>query len=104
MNYNIYAGLAGGFGDADYCGTGDFNSLEEAEDRAYQEAWACYESYEGVGGILSWADVADREGYDMESDAAAINIAYNEEVESWLDYYAVPTEEDDLPLNELYDI
>ena len=28
MNYNIYAGLGGGFGDAQYCGTGDFPSIE----------------------------------------------------------------------------
>ena len=31
MNYNIYAGLGGGFGDAQYCGTGDFPSIEEID-------------------------------------------------------------------------
>lgn len=102
MNYNIYAGLSGGFGDARYCGTGDFPSIEEAEEVAYRLAYEEYDSYEGSNGLPDWYDIAEREGYDTESDAAAINEAYHEEVESWLDYYVVPTEEDDIEKEELF--
>lgn len=55
-------------------------------------------------GLPDWYDIAEQEGYDPESDAAAINEAYHEEVESWLDYYVVPTEEDDIEAEELFDL
>lgn len=104
MNYNIYAGLGGGFGDAQYCGTGDFPSIEAAEETAYRLAWEEYESYEGMHGLPDWYDIAEQEGYDPESDASAISEAYTEEVESWIDYYVVPTEEDDIEAEELFEL
>ena len=53
QNYNIYAGLGGSFGGAAYRGTGDFKSLADAENEAYELAVEEYQSYEGYHGILS---------------------------------------------------
>ena len=96
MKYNIYAGLGGSFGGATYQGTGDFESREAAEQAAYEAAVEKYESYEGYYGIRGWSDVADEEGLDYEEDEDEINEIYEDEKESWMEYYAVLTEEDTL--------
>jgi hypothetical protein len=101
MRYNIYAGLGGGFGGATYRGTGNFNSRDSAEKMAYQYAVEEYEMYEGLHGIRSWADIADEEGLDYEEDEYEINEMYDDERESWMEYYAVLTEEDDLEGEEI---
>ena len=101
MRYNIYAGLGGSFGGATYQGTGDFNSIESAEEMAYRCAVEEYEMYEGLHGIRSWSDIADEEGLDYEEDEDEINEMYNDEKESWMEYYAVLTEEDDLEDEEI---
>lgn len=36
MQYNIYAGLGGGFGGAVYQGTADFSSIDSAEEDEYE--------------------------------------------------------------------
>ena len=104
MKYNIYAGLGGGFGGATYQGTGDFSSLDSAEEMAYQLASEEYESYEGNHGIRSWADVADEEGLDYEEDEDEINEIYEDEKESWMEYYAVLTEEDTLKEEDMFEL
>lgn len=96
MRYNIYAGLGGGFGGATYQGTGDFSSRDSAEEMAYQYAIEEYEMYEGSHGIRSWADIADEECLDYEEDEYEINEMYEDERESWMEYYVRLTEEDDL--------
>lgn len=96
MKYNIYAGLGGSFGGATYRGTRDFSSRESAEEMAYQYAIEEYEMYEGSHGIRSWADIADEEGLDYEEDEYEINEMYEDERESWMEYYVRLTEEDDL--------
>lgn len=96
MKYNIYAGLGGSFGGATYQGTGDFSSLDSAEEMAYRIASDEYESYEGYHGIRGWSDIADEEGLDYEEDEDEINEMYEDEKESWMEYYAVLTEEDTL--------
>ena len=105
--YNIYAGLGGGFGGAKYSGTGEFKSEEDACQVAYAIAREEYESYEGYHGIKDWQDVAEENNLDpdKEEDYYAINEFYNEEVESWIEYYAVLTEQDDeTPEEELYEL
>lgn len=92
--YNIYAGLSGGFGDAEYKGTADFNSEEEALQVAYELAVAEYQEYEGCHGILGWGDVAEENNLDEETDEDLINELYDQEIESWIDYYVILTEED----------
>ena len=101
MKYNIYAGLGGGFGGATYQGTGDFEYREAAEQAAYEAAVEEYEMQEGLHGIRSRTDIADEEGLDYEEDENEINEMYNDEKESWMEYYAVLTEEDDLEDEEI---
>lgn len=100
QKFNIYAGLGGSFGGASYQGTGDFKSLVDAENEAYQLAVEEYESYSGCHGLLSWGDVADENGLDYNEDSAEIDELYIEEMESWLDYYAVLADEDEDTLEE----
>ena len=89
--YNIYAGLGGGFGGANYKFTIEANSLEEAEDVAYQKAIEEYEEYEGFYGLKTWTDCAEESGV---YDSSYIDDLYNDEIESWIEYYAVLTSED----------
>lgn len=104
MKYNIYAGLGGSLGGATYQGTGDFSSRDSAEEMAYQYAVEEYEMYEGSHGIRSWIDIADEEGLDYEEDEYEINEMYEDEKESWMEYYVRLTEEDDLEGEEIIEI
>ena len=100
--YNLYAGLSGGFGGADYMGTYEFNTIEEATNEAYLSACEVYESYEGYHGIMSWEECREAliESYYEENDdddehsyipeEEEVNIYYIEEKEGWLSYYAIP--------------
>ena len=89
-DYNIYAGLGGSFGGYSYIGTLQNASEDEAYQYAFEEACNIYDSYAGYNGIRSIDDIMDEEGVD-ENEAVE---TYIEERESWLDYYAVPIEED----------
>lgn len=106
MKYNIYAGLGGSFGGATYQGTGDFKSRESAEQAAYEAAVEEYEMYEGYHGILDWYGVAETNNLDPddENNEGEINELYNEEKESWMEYYVVLTEEDDLKEDEILEL
>lgn len=95
MKYNIYAGLGGSFGGATYQGTSEFNDEESAVQCAYELAVDIYQGYEGLHGILDWNDVAEQEGLDPETDGDSIDQAYVDEMESWIEYYAVLMEEDE---------
>ena len=54
--FKIYAGLSGGFGGANYHGTYEYESIDDALKEAYLLAEEEYQSYEGCHGILSYAD------------------------------------------------
>ena len=87
--YNIYAGLGGSFGGANYKFT------IEATDIAYQAAVEEYEEYEGFYGLKTWIDCAEELGVDIEEeDSEDVNDLYNSEIESWIHYYAILTSED----------
>lgn len=97
MKYKIYAGLGGGFGGATSQGIFEYNSLREAEEDAYNLAIEAYESYGGLHGLTTW-DECKQELYDngditddmSESDVnALVDEYYREEMETWLDYYAI---------------
>ena len=98
--FNIYAGLGGSFGGAEYRETMEFDTLNDAENYAYHLARDEYELYEGLHGIKSWGDIADEMGFDPEEDEMSqemeeeISDYYNEEVEQWIEYHAVPVEEE----------
>lgn len=98
MKYNIYAGLGGSFGGAQYHCTGDFNDEDEATQYAFELAVEEYESYEGHYGIKSWYDIAEEVELnpDDPDNEEEIDDLYNEERESWIEYYAILFEEDDL--------
>ena len=98
MKYNIYAGLEGSFGGAQYRGTGEFENFDDAEDYAYRTAIKDYESFEGYHGILSWHDVAQENELDPDNpdNEEEINELYYLEKEDWINYYAILFEEDDL--------
>lgn len=52
MMYNIYAGLGGGFGGANYIGTMDCKSLEDAYALAREYAIEEYDFYSGMGDVI----------------------------------------------------
>ena len=86
--YKIYAGMSGGFGGANYIGTYEFDTYELAEEFAYREAEAEYQSYEGSHGILHWHECKEDQwdSLDFEPEDEDVDFRYREEIESWIDY------------------
>ena len=89
MMYNIYAGLGGGFGGANYIGTIDCESLEDAYALAREYAIEEYDSYSGI------YDNPEDFGLDEDWDEEDVDDVLNEEINSWIDYWAVPEDEDE---------
>ena len=89
----------------DYVGTTDCENLDAALDYAYELAVEEYESYAGYHGIPSWGEL-EQEIYDEfsaeieageydESDIEAYTQdRWNEEIENWIQYTAIPFDED----------
>lgn len=101
--YNIYSGLSGSFGEASYQYTSLFETITDAEEEAYIRAIEEYESYEGLHGIKEWRDIFEEycEDHDLEPSTEnedlyndVINSLYQEEIDNWVEYYAILTEED----------
>lgn len=103
--YKIYAGLGGGYGDAKYQYTAEFNTEGEAETAAYVEACQLYDSYDPEGWenlVIEAEGIVDEEDYDdivdyrheVEQEAERLDNEYRE---TWVDYYVV--EVDDLSGN-----
>lgn len=99
MKYNLYAGLGGGFGGANLVFKGaEYNDIEEATEAAYEYAVEEYQSYEGYHGLTSYNDIKENPeeyGLDENPEAEDVDEVYTEEVENWIEYYAIPTTEDD---------
>lgn len=94
MKYKIYAGLSGGFGGASHQETDEFNLEEEALEYARHLAIEEYQSYEGCHGILDWLDCREdliESGFSYNDDD--VDAHYQEEIESWIEYYVEPVEE-----------
>lgn len=108
--YNIYAGLNGGFGGASYQYTTLCDNEDAACEEAYQAACEEYDSYEGLHGLLDWDsateayceqnDLDPEEGLSDE-DIQSIEDMISEDRESWIEYWATPTEEDDIASEDL---
>lgn len=96
--YNIYAGLGGSFGGAQYQYTIEAKSKEGAEDIAYNEAVEIYQDFEGTHGIMDWDDCAislEIDPYTEDDNLIAeVDELYNEEMENWIKYYAILTSKD----------
>ena len=88
--YNIYAGLGGSFGGASFITTEEFEDVNDAYEYAYECAVEIYESYTGYHGLRTVEDIMEEEEVD-ESEAIEI---YQEEMESWIDYYAILASKD----------
>lgn len=109
--YNIYAGLGGSFGGANYQYTTLCETEDEALDEAYERACEEYEQYEGLHGLPSWEDavnsyceelgISQEELEDTDEESLAIEEYYNKARENWLAYHIVPTEEDDIDQEDL---
>lgn len=99
--FKIYAGLSGGFGGATFCCVDDFHNKKDAEDFARQEAIDMYESYGGYHGLYTWdsmrQEIAD-DGDISQVDDEDVDIAYMEDIESWITYFVkeVRYEDDDI--------
>lgn len=97
--YNIYSGLGGGFGGAKYQYTGLFNSQEEATDEAYQRACEEYYAYSESHGLLTYEEAEEQaidEGCTPGTKDFEVYISevFQEDIETWVDYYAILTSED----------
>ena len=95
--FKIFAGLSGGFGGPEYHGTYEYPNRDEAMKDAYDLAFEEYESYGGYHGLMTWDDVyqdlVDSGFIDTISDneiEEMVNDAYQEQVEGWLTYNAIP--------------
>lgn len=93
--FEIFAGLGGGFGGAESHGIVECKTQADAEREAYDRAWEEYESYGGYHGLDDYdtvkQDLADHL-YDGDIDAVPddeADQAYVEQVEGWIEYYAV---------------
>lgn len=90
-DYNIYAGMSGGFGGASYVRTLKDVTENEANEWAYQTAIEIFEGYIGLHGIMSYEEAFEEADGDD-------NVAYEliqEEAERWIECWVVPIEEDD---------
>lgn len=107
--YNIYAGLNGSFGGASYQYTTLADSIEEAEHEAFEAARDEFESMAGLHGLVDEEACIEEYCQDNglrrdeldEDDLAIIDETYVDERESWIDYRAVLTEEDDIDKDDL---
>ena len=96
LKYFIYAGMGGRMGgrfpNLISESPIEFDSYDEAVEYAYQCAVEDYVSYEGNNGILSEADCRKQmieEGYDKTDSFFDDDVRdrYQEEIESWINYY-----------------
>lgn len=88
--YWLFGGMGGGFGGPNYLGSAECSNEEEASDEAYHLAREEYESYAGMHGVLSREEVeADLIANWGEADESEVDEAYDEEIESWISYFAV---------------
>lgn len=97
--YNIYAGLGGGFGGAKYQYTGLYDNEDDAFMEAYTAASEEYESYSENNGLLSYeealeAAMNDNPGKSEEELQDYIDELFEEDKENWIEYYAILTSED----------
>ena len=109
--FNIYARLSGSFGGATYQYTSLYETEEEASKEAFQIACDEYESHEGYHGLIDWEGAIDlycednginREDFeDNYENSLEVEEYYSEARESWIEYWAVPTDKDNIDQEDL---
>ena len=90
MEFEIRYALVGGFGGLRFreWETIGANDLDEANMFAYEEACQLYESYDGLHGLRSHADIMKEDNL-LEEDAETVWFGQRE---SWIAYEARPAE------------
>lgn len=89
--YNIYAGLNGGFGGANYIETTECENITVAEELAYWKACEEYDDMGGLHGLFNREEALEENPDLSEEDLEEME---NEDRENWIDYYAILKEED----------
>lgn len=84
--YKIRYALGGGFGGCELADWEEVecDTLEDAQDLAYQEAAEIYHSEAGGSGIRDIQEIME----DDDCDEAAAEEIYSDDMESWLEYEA----------------
>ena len=87
--FKIYAGSCN---SATYIRTAEFANEEEAMQAAFEEAVEDYKSYEGYHGLLDREECREDlvESFGEEPTAEEVDERYQEEIESWIEYYVRP--------------
>lgn len=87
LKFEIRAALGGGFGGINMQDPEiiEANTLEEAEQYAYEKACEGYDSYAGMHGLASYDSIAEENPDFSEQD---IECDLDQERESWLEYEA----------------
>jgi len=85
--YIVSHGLGGGFGGARDFEVIQADSLEDAENWAWERACEDYDRYAGSNGLREVGEIMEEEDIEDEDEAWEV---YEEERESWLDYSAQP--------------
>ena len=85
--FELWAGLNGDFGGAEYNGTYAFSNEEEALKAAYRECVDKYESYSGSYGLTSLKEIYENmEDFNCENYGDCLET-YTGIMESWFNYY-----------------
>ncbi len=96
MLFKIYAGLGGSFGGAEYIETIEAIDIDNATEYAYHMAIEEYQSYEGNYGIMDMEDIRQEfEDEGIDYDESDVEERYTDELEMWIDYFAVEVTEED---------
>lgn len=95
--FKIYAGLSGGFGGANYIGTYEYNSEQEANEDAYRIAIEEYESYGGHHGLMNWNECRQDliDSFGEEPTDEEVDSHYQEYMESCIEYWVKPYKEEE---------
>ena len=80
-------GLSGGFGGAQNFEVIQVDTIEEADEWAFESACEEYESYAGMYGLRDLSQIMEEDGIEDEEEA---QLVFEEERESWLGYSAQP--------------
>lgn len=83
--YRIRYGLGGGFGGYGDPEIIDAESLQDAENMAFEAARELYDSYGGMHGLFNEKDFLDE---NPDADDEDIQQAYLEDRENWIVYIA----------------
>lgn len=107
QKYNIYSGLIGSYGGATYKYTVKCDSKEDAEHLAFLDACCVYEDFEDNlqtmdDVITEYCDENNISNNDLtDQDFDKIHDSYEAYRDLWIEYFAIPVEEDHISQDDL---